>query len=68
MQNNTKLYNTIQYNAKQYKTIKYKTIKYNTKQHKHELYYSGINRVEFRGHLRKTATIEDLIIGFEVEL
>ena len=32
-------------------TIQYKTKQYNTILYKHEYYYSGINPVEFRGHI-----------------
>ena len=46
MRRNDQKLNTIQYN-----TIKYNTIQYNTIKYKHEYYYSGINPVEFRGHL-----------------
>ena len=51
IQYNTIQYNTIQYNTIQYNTIQYNTIQYNTIQVKHEYNYSGVNPVEFRGHI-----------------
>ena len=52
IQYNTIQYNTIQCNTIKYNTIQYNTIQYNTIQYKHEHYYSGINPVEFRGHIK----------------